>query len=276
MAELNQKRAFIATMLEDLHAAFNTPLPDEQGWAEKLSAWNNVMADATPGEIPALTNYIVRHHDNGFLPSAGQGFALWQKFNGITQGEVANSAAYQRFDSRRETLYALPANSGQHGAQAARLNLERNGAGLLNVTCDCVNHTARDGYRYFETAVLSPDGKHWVCYQGACKFVMPVDQTMDAPSKGKVSPAFEGGMPGFDVPKAVLEAQCDYSDLLPALVEFCNFRTEGLPDGAAIDFARHLSEKTITANWTADLARDEWPVWFEASGFRFEWSQVAA
>lgn len=255
--EQSARRACIAQMLKSLHAGFNLPLPDPNEFNEKINAFGQTLQDVPLDEIPPLTEMLIRDMPSGFMPTAGQVYGFWQRSTGRAPMNAANVSAYSEYKPK-STDRVFGENRGELGAQAQRLNSKRFGAGLLAVTCDCVQFTAKDGYRYFKTAVLSSDGAQWVCANNACSFCAAVTNTMDAPSKGETGPLMDALTVELPAPPPPRESN---NELLAALDERANIVVESLVQNAALSFARHLRGICHSSEWTPRLAAEEWSLW---------------
>ena len=260
--------ACISQMITDLHAAFNVPMLSPDDHENKIRAYSFALSDVPLADFPPLTALLIRDLPTGFMPSAGQVFSFWQRMSGQAPANVANAGAYQPYQPKPTDRF-LGANSGSLGAEAARLNLQRFSAGLLAVTCDCVTLTASDGYRYFKTAILSPDAAQWICAENNCSFQASATETMDTPSKGTPGPLMDSATIEVPAPR-----ESD-NELLEALDKNADIAVEKIPQRAALSFARHLRLICHSCEWTPKLAREEWPLWMEQGGAKF-FEKVAA
>ncbi len=281
---MNEHPDAVRAMLTSFYAASGYAYP--QGSAEQtiVTAWCVALGEIPTDEIGPLTGDLLQHPPShkGAIGVADV-LARWNIRNGPPPG-AANVAAYQPLRPTENQMHMLPSaepeydrhaaqlpdagvlsylnGNGMKGAEEARWTRKRFAAGLLAICCDCVLYTARNGYEYFHTAVLSHDRSAWICAQGRCRYSLPVGETMDAPSRGEVSPAFADAMdaPIISVPLSGVEL----------LEMYCEFNTARVGILAAEDFAQHLLRVVADPEqWAPRLAREEWGPWIAAGGARF-------
>jgi len=172
------REALLARLIQAVrNVAAISQLGQEQ-LADAIEDWDDVLIEVPTARLASLRQAGLRCK----LKTAGEFRDLFQaqEAEGI---ERAHNAARQRQDAQ----WQARAESGElragPGYRAAMWQCQRWKAGLLAVTCECLDSKGHPLNALFDDAELN-----WVCASGRCAFTWPISDTMGAPSRGTVGP----------------------------------------------------------------------------------------